>query len=220
MSERPDGVVFDCDGLLVDTEPCWERAERAMFTRRGLTMTAEQRASFMGKSGWEVSAIFATIFGEDGRADAIADELMASVLELIRAEAEVMPGARDVLSLVRDAGVPIAVASNSPRDIVEAALNVGGLGWYVDEVVTIEDVARPKPAPDVYLESCRRLKAAPARCVAFEDSAPGLASAAAAGLLTVAVPSPGVDATGSGLVVGALWDAMLCLWIQSWAAEG
>ena len=215
---RPDGVVFDCDGLLVDTEPCWERAERRMFARRGLPMTPAQRASFIGKSGWEVSAMMAPLFGEDGRTDELADEMMASVLELIRAEATVMPGARDVVALVATAGIPIIVASNSPRDIVDAALVAGGLDDLIDEIVAIEEVARPKPAPDVYLEACRRLDADPARCVAFEDSGPGLASAAAAGLFVVAVPSPGVDASGSGLVATTLDDPALRAWIGSWAS--
>jgi len=212
----PDAVVFDCDGLLVDSEPWWERAEVDMFARRGLVLTTEQRAPLMGKSSWEVADYLTEVFHEPGCRDALVDELLGSVTELIRANVVAMPGAHHLVRAVARTGVPMAVASNSPRDIVSACLEGAGLDGLIHNIVSIEDVVYPKPAPDPYLVACERCGAAPSKSVGFEDSPIGLASAVAAGLFTVAVPSPSIGELDGDLVVPSLTDPVLTKWVASW----
>ncbi len=186
-------VVFDCDGLLVDTESRWTIAEAALFAAHDVPFGAEQKAMMIGRSVAEVAVDLAAYFGQPGTHEAIAAELLDRVHVEVGKHADAMPGA---LELVRAcaARVPVAVASNSPRSLVDLALAPSGLGDLLPVRITIEDVARPKPAPDLFLEACRRLGADPASSVAFEDSGTGTRSARAAGLFTVGVPSlPGSE---------------------------
>jgi HAD superfamily hydrolase (TIGR01509 family) len=212
---RPAGVVFDCDGLLVDTEPSWEDAEAAMFARRGLGLSADLRAGFIGISSMDAAAKMAALFDEPGTEATLYDELLAAVTGLIERQAAAMPGALAVVAAVRAAGVPVAVASNSPERIVRAALQRAGLADAFDAVVPVESVGRPKPAPDLYLEACRRLGTSPERTVAFEDSVTGLASARGAGLAVVGVPSLAGDYPADW-VLESLTEVAVGEWIASW----
>ena len=212
---RPDGVVFDCDGLLVDTEPSWEDAEAAMFAARGLGYGPELRAGFIGISSEHAAAKMAGLFGEPGTEAALYDELLAGVTGLIERQATAMPGALAVVAAVREAGLPVAVASNSPEQIVRASLLRAGLAGAFDVLLPVEGVARPKPAPDLYLTACRRLGTSPARTVAFEDSLTGLASARGAGLAVVGVPSLPGEFTADW-VLASLDDPALGEWIAGW----
>jgi len=212
----PQAVLFDCDGLLVDSEPWWERAEMDMYARRGLVLTAEERPALMGRSTWEVAGMFAEVFDEPGQIDALAHELLDSVAALVRANIEPMPGALDLVRMIAETGVPMAVVSNSPRDVVQASLDGSGLNALIHEIVGSEDVTTPKPAPDPYLVACARCGAAPRASVGFEDSPVGLASVVAAGLATVVVPSKGVGVLTGDLVVPSLADPALTAWIASW----
>jgi HAD superfamily hydrolase (TIGR01509 family) len=212
---RPDGVVFDCDGLLVDTEPSWEDAEAAMFVRRGLVLDAELRAGFIGISSRDAAAKMAGLFDAPGTEAALYDELLAAVTGLIESQATAMPGALAVVAAVRAAGLRVAVASNSPEPIVRAALLRAGLADAFDAVVPVEAVGRPKPAPDLYLTACRRLGTSPGRTVAFEDSLTGLASARGAGLVVVGVPSLAGDYPADW-VLGSLAEPAVGEWIAGW----
>lgn len=186
--ERVDAVVFDCDGLLVDTEPRWSIAEAALFARHGLPFGPEQKALLIGRSLAAAAANMATAFGRSGEGAAVAEELMAGVVAAIAEQADPLPGAEAILRSCRER-VPIAVASNSPRALLDAALQRSGMDEWTDVTLAADDVAHPKPAPDLYLRACARLGAEPARSVAFEDSATGVAAARAAGLYVVVVPS-------------------------------
>jgi HAD superfamily hydrolase (TIGR01509 family) len=136
------------------------------------------------------------------------DELHGLVKEEVLAGVEPRPGALELLERLADAGVPVAVASNSQREFVQRTLGGAGLldGRFAT-VVSVEDVAHPKPAPDIYLEACRRLGAEPGACAALEDSPTGVASAAAAGMYVVGVPYfAGGELPGSDLLAGSLAD--------------
>lgn len=215
LGVRPAAVVLDCDGLLVDTEPSWSRAEAELFTRRGLPYGEAERALFLGVSVRDSAAIMADRFAEPGRVDALYDELLAAVHGRLEAEAVALPGAVDLVAGLRARGVPVAVASNSPRPVVAFSLDRAGLSGQFDAVVTADDVTRPKPAPDPYLAACRRLGADPAGSVAFEDSATGLAAARAAGLATVGVPD-GSDELVADWVVPRLDDPAIRSWLAAW----
>lgn len=212
---RPSGVVFDCDGLLVDTEPSWERAEVEMYRRRGLEYGPAKRARFIGISVYAASALMAEDFGEQGREADLLAELLEDVVESITSEATALPGAVELVAAVAATGVPLAVASNSPLDIVQAALRRGGLLDAVGTVVSIEDVEHAKPAPDLYVVACSRLGADPARAVAFEDTVTGLTSARSAGLTVLGVPSLPVP-FDADWVLGSLADPALTEWLATW----
>jgi HAD superfamily hydrolase (TIGR01509 family) len=144
----------------------------------------------------------------DGEGEALMDELHELVMEEALAGVEPRPGALELLGRLAGAGVPVAVASNSQREFVERTLGGAGLldGRFAT-VVSVEDVANPKPAPDIYLEACRRLSAEPGACVALEDSPTGVTAAAAAGMYVVGVPYfAGEELPGSDLLANSLAD--------------
>lgn len=211
---RPAGVVFDCDGLLVDTEPCWTVAESAVFARRGLPYGTKEKALFIGKSVPATVELMAGIFGEVGNDDAIRAEVMGTVGDVILGQAEPMPGA---LELVRalSGRMPIAVASNSPRVILDITLQRAGLTGAFGAVIAADEVPIPKPAPDLYLAACRLLGARPSASVGFEDTWTGAAAARAAGMLVVGVPSLDPEGFPADVVLQTLADPRLLAWAQS-----
>jgi HAD superfamily hydrolase (TIGR01509 family) len=214
-----DAVVFDCDGLLAETEAGWSRAEAAIFQAHGYDFGPEQKQLLIGGTLAAGGVAMAGHFGLPGAGPRLAEELADLVWRELRAGAPAMPGARELVATLRDRGVPVAVASNSPRRFVDAALGSAGLADLFGVVISADDVERPKPAPDLYLAACARLRAVPARCVAFEDSGTGVASARAAGMFVVGVPSlPGavldVDET-----LDSLRDGSLTRWAATCAAR-
>lgn len=212
---RPAGVVFDCDGLLVDTEPCWTVAESAVFAARGLSYGAAEKEMFIGRSMADTVAMMARIFEEPGSEGALTEEMLERIVAVIAADAAAMPGAHGIVAAI-GSQVPIAVASNSLHAIVEVALNAGGLRDAFEVVVAVDDVARGKPAPDLYTTACARLGIPAPASVAFEDTVTGLASARAAGLTTIGVPSlTGLDFPADW-VVSRLDDPHLLDWVRSW----
>jgi HAD superfamily hydrolase (TIGR01509 family) len=147
--------------------------------------------------------------GQPGRGPALQLELRELARsELDGARVEPMPGARELLAALRERGVPLGLATNSGREFATRALRSAGLHDVFDAIVSAQDVERPKPAPDVYLEAAARLGVAPADCVALEDSETGVAAARAAGMTVVGVPSfPAIDLSAADLVADSLADA-------------
>jgi HAD superfamily hydrolase (TIGR01509 family) len=187
--DPPAAVVFDCDGLLLDTESAWSRAEAELYRAHGVTFTLDHKRELLGKAGSTASAVVERHLGAPGHGPALMDELAELVLAEVAVSAPPRPGAAELVAELRARGTPLGLASNSPRAIVESALHVAGFDGVFASVLTAQDVPRPKPAPDVYAESCRRLGAPPERSVALEDSPTGVASAVAAGLYVIGVPS-------------------------------
>ena len=175
----PAAVLFDNDGLLLDTEVLWTRAEAALFERFGLTFTIDHKRELIGTSGALAEATISRQLGRPGEGAALMAELHEMVMEEALKGVEPMPGARELLD--RLDGVPVGVASNSPRSFVERTLEAAGLRERFGCVLSAGDVGHPKPAPDVYVALARALGADPADCVALEDSPTGVAAARAAG---------------------------------------
>jgi HAD superfamily hydrolase (TIGR01509 family) len=203
-----DAIVFDNDGLLLDTEHAWTRAERTLFARHGETFTDEHKRELIGTSRSTSAAILERMLGLPGRGLELMDDLHELVMEELDAGVPPRPGALELLAAVRAAGLPVGLASNSSREFVERALGVAGLrNGHFDVVVSADDVSAPKPAPDLYLAACAALGTAPERAAALEDSPPGVASARAAGLFVVAVPYfPDTPIEGASLTVASLAD--------------
>jgi HAD superfamily hydrolase (TIGR01509 family) len=168
--------------VLVDSEAAWRAAEEATVTGVGGTYDAALAARLHGRGHRDGARMIAELVGRDDHV-AIADTLLEHALARIGAAVVAVDGAAELVAALHGR-VPIGVASNSVRAAVELALARAGLGGF-DAVVCGDDVAAAKPAPDVYLEACRRLGVAPADAVAVEDSPAGVASARAAGLVVV-----------------------------------
>jgi HAD superfamily hydrolase (TIGR01509 family) len=208
MAPRFQAVVFDNDGLLLDTEAAWTRAEQDLFARRGRDFTLEDKLALIGTSTTTSAPLLETMLDRPGEGEALADELHGLVMAEALAGVPVRDGALELLDSLRATGVPLAVASNSRREFVERVLEGAGLlNGRFDAVVTADDVAEPKPAPDLYLAACSALGASPERSAALEDSAVGVASALAAGLYIVAVPYfVGTSIEGAALTAHSLAD--------------
>jgi HAD superfamily hydrolase (TIGR01509 family) len=186
----PDAVVFDNDGLLLDTESVWTRAEQDLFDRRGIEFTMEHKRELVGTSAEIAGGILERRLGEPGQAGELIEELNELVVAELEHGVEAMVGARELLHQLKDRGTPIGLVSNSPLRFVRRSLEIVGFEDRFDVVLSAHEVAAPKPAPDPYLEACRRLgvEAGPA-VVALEDSPTGVAAARAAGLTVIGVPS-------------------------------
>jgi HAD superfamily hydrolase (TIGR01509 family) len=208
MADRFDAVVFDNDGLLLDTEAAWTRAEEDLFQRHGSTFTREHKLELIGTSPAGSAAMLEVMLDVPGRGPALMDELHELVMEEALSGVPARPGALELLEAVRRAGLPVGVASNSAREFVERVLSGAGLlDGKLDVVVTASEVEHPKPAPDVYLAACAALGADPTRAAALEDSATGVAAAAAAGMYVVAVPYfPDIPIEGAALTAESLAD--------------
>jgi HAD superfamily hydrolase (TIGR01509 family) len=188
--QLPDAVVFDNDGLLLDTESVWTRAEEDLFERRGLEFTPADKLELVGTSAEIAGAILERRLGEPGRAKELIEELNVLVVAELEHGVEAMIGARELLERLGERGTPIGLVSNSPLAFVQRSLELVGFEDHFDVVLSAHEVAAPKPAPDPYLEACRRLGVEPGPAVvALEDSPTGVAAARAAGLTVIGVPS-------------------------------
>ena len=187
---HPDAVVFDNDGLLLDTESVWTRAEEDLFERRGASFSPADKRRLVGTSAAIAGGVLEERLGEPGQAAALIEELNELVVAELEHGVEAMIGARDLLAALRRRGTPIGLVSNSPLAFVARSLELVGFEGHFDVVLSAHEVAAPKPAPDPYLEACRRLgvEAGPG-VVALEDSPTGVAAARAAGLTVIGVPS-------------------------------
>ena len=186
------GIVFDNDGLLLDTEPCWTRAQEQVFERHGRTFDLEAKRALVGTAPATAPPVLERLLELPGRGAEASAEMYELAVHEISAGAEPRPGALELLGAVGTRW-PLAVASNAPRRHLLAGLTRTGLLDAFEVKLGSEDAALPKPAPDLYLRACQLLDVTPERSVALEDSPPGVAAARAAGLFVVGVPSvPGV----------------------------
>lgn len=204
----PEAVLFDNDGLLLDTEAVWSRAEQKLFKIRGREFTIEHKRSLVGSSAEIAGRKLARFLDEPGREVELMDELNELVLAELEGGVDAMVGARELIELLRLAGVPIGLVSNSPRRFIERSHEVAATGSPFDAVVSGHEVAEAKPAPDAYLQGCRELGVEPGkRVVALEDSPSGVTAAVAAGLFVIGIPSvPGIELDHADLVAESLED--------------
>jgi len=208
---QPDAVIFDNDGLLLDTESVWTRAERDLFERRALEFTPEHKRELVGTSAEIAGGILERRLGEPGRGAELIEELNELVVAELEHGVEAMIGARELLHDLKQRGTPLGLVSNSPLRFVERSLEIAGFVDRFDVVLSAHEVAAPKPAPDPYLEACRRLGVEPgSSVVALEDSPTGVAAARAAGLTVIGIPSvEGVELEEAHEIADSLLDAVV-----------
>jgi HAD superfamily hydrolase (TIGR01509 family) len=184
----PTAVVFDNDGLFLDTEDAWTRAEVRLFDAYGSTFTAAHKRDLIGSSHLIAAGKLEAMLRRPGDGLRLMAELHDLVMEEALGELAPRPGAFALVDALRAAGTPVGLASNSPRAFVERTLHSAGAGERFDVIVAGDEVEHPKPAPDIYLAACAALGAVPAHAVAIEDSPTGVAAARAAGMTVIGVP--------------------------------
>jgi HAD superfamily hydrolase (TIGR01509 family) len=185
----PEAVIFDLDGVLLDSEQLWNRAKEAVVRETGGTWREEAPRDMMGMSAPEWSAYLHGELGVPLDPEEIDHQVVARMEELYRARLPLLPGAVEAVRALA-ARWPLGLASSSNREIIDLALELAGIADCFAATVSSEEVARGKPAPEVYLEAARRLSVRPSRCVAVEDSSNGLRAGAAAEMAVIAVPNP------------------------------
>ncbi|MGO2557100.1 HAD family hydrolase [Brachybacterium sp.] len=212
----PTAVIFDCDGLLVDTEGQWVALQEEYLARHDVTLDPAIRRQITGRAVEQVVRAIAAAVGKDPYL--VGDELTSAHREHVGETLTPLPGALETVRAIA-AVRPVAIASNSPREVLDTKLAGLGLTELIDASIGIEDVAEPKPAPDMYLAAARALGADPADCLGFEDSETGADAARAAGLQLIAVPSiPGQDPCAPRRLT-SLADPVLAEWISAWESR-
>jgi HAD superfamily hydrolase (TIGR01509 family) len=197
-----DAVIFDLDGVLIESEERWDAARRAVVAQAGRPFPDAATRAMQGMSAPEWEAYLHDELGVPGSPAQIGRAVVDAMARGYRDDLPLLPGATDAVRALAGRWT-LGVASSSNAELVELVLELARIGDCFAALVSSEEVARGKPAPDVYLEAARRLGARPQRCVAIEDSANGLRSAAAAGMVVVAVPNPGYPPDDDALALAA-----------------
>jgi HAD superfamily hydrolase (TIGR01509 family) len=184
-----EAIVFDLDGVLVDSEHVWDEARLSLAEERGGRWTDNASRDMMGMSSLEWSRYMRDEIGIDEEPEKISAEVVRRLERIYRDELPLMDGAVEAVERLA-AYWPLGLASSSNRELIDLVLQLSGLERLFAATVSSEEVARGKPAPDVYLETARRLDVAPEQCAAVEDSENGILAAKAAGMRVLATPNP------------------------------
>jgi HAD superfamily hydrolase (TIGR01509 family) len=203
-------VIFDLDGLLADTEPIWSESARILLRRRGRRYDPSLKPRVMGRHPAWVIRLIIDHHHLDDEPETLLQERLEILSELYRTgEIPIMPGARGLVTGLARRQVPMAVASGSPKSVVQLVLERLGLRRHLQATVGSNEVSRGKPHPDLFLEAARRIGAEPKRCVVLEDAISGIEAALAAQMAVVAVPGseiPDEVLTRAHRVVGSLTE--------------
>ena len=203
-----EAVVFDLDGVLVDSDHIWHEVREGLAHERGGRWTDHSEADMMGMSSTEWSQYLHDVVGLPQAPQELNDEVVRRMLARYEVELPLIDGAAETVRRLASS-FRLAVASSSNRELIDGVLTAAGLAEQFEVTVSSEEVARGKPSPDVYLEAANRLGLDPAACAAIEDSANGIRAAHAAGMRVVAIPNrrypPAPDALGlADEVVGSV----------------
>jgi HAD superfamily hydrolase (TIGR01509 family) len=198
-----EAVVFDLDGVILQTEELWNEVREGLARERGGRWSEHAQADMMGMSSTEWSRYMHDVVGLAEPPEEINREVVQRMLERYERELPLIDGAVGAVRRIA-ARWPLGLASSSNRELIDRALAVSGLAPLFRATVSSEEVARGKPAPDVYLEIARRLGIDPIACAAIEDSANGIRSAHAAGMRVIAVPNPAYPPPEDALALAAV----------------
>jgi HAD superfamily hydrolase (TIGR01509 family) len=198
----PDAVIFDLDGVLLDSEQLWNQSKEALVRESGGRWREEAPTVMMGMSSHEWAAYLRDDLGVAMPVEDISRDVVRRMEDGYRRELPLLPGAGEAVRALAQRW-PLGLASSSNREIIDLVLELADFGDAFRVTVSSEEVARGKPAPDVYLAAAARLGADPARCVAVEDSSNGLRAAAAADMPVIAVPNPHYPPSPDALALAA-----------------
>jgi HAD superfamily hydrolase (TIGR01509 family) len=184
-----EAVVFDLDGVIVDSEHVWDEVRQELAAERGGRWHDRASRDMMGMSSREWSRYMHDVIGLEEPPEEINAEVVRRLKAVYRENLPLIPGAVEAVERLA-ARWPLGLASSSNREVIDLVLEASGLAGHFSATVSSEEVAQGKPAPDVYLETARRLGVEPDRCAAVEDSENGIRSAKAARMRTIAIPNP------------------------------
>lgn len=214
-------ILFDMDGLLIDSEPLWHEAEIYGFGLAGFYLTPEQ---CLETTGLRVDEVVEFRYAQQPWAapdqEAIAAAIIERLVELVHAKGVLKPGVAEALDCARRSGARIALASSSHYVIIDAVVDTFGLRSAFEVIHSAEEETRGKPEPDVYLTAARKLSVDPAACVALEDSPNGVLAAKAAGMKCIAIPEPALRGdprlARADAILGSLLDFDAALLSRLW----
>ncbi len=182
-------AIFDMDGLLIDSEPHWRQANLTMLADHGITAADNDLKVYTGIRTLDVVQMQRKTYGlSEADHHQMAQKIFDNVIKHIKERGTALEGAHDLLKTIKGRGIPIALASSSPPEVIEAVINKLDIADYIDLTCSAVYEEHGKPHPAVYLTTAKRLGVAPEDCVAFEDSVAGVTAALAAGMKCVAVP--------------------------------
>ena len=199
-------IIFDLDGVLLDSEQVWDEVLEQLVRERGGRWHEQAQREMMGMSSTEWARYMHDQLGVPDQPEEISAEVVRRLEDRYRERLPLIEGALEAVERLA-ANWPLGLASSSNRELIDLVLDLGGLARFFRVTVSSEEVARGKPAPDVYLEAARRLGAPPERSVAIEDSENGIRAGKAAGMRVVAIPNPHFPPAEEAL---ALADVTLC----------
>jgi HAD superfamily hydrolase (TIGR01509 family) len=198
-----DAVVFDLDGVLLDSEQLWDEVRRGLAAQAGRSWPTDATRAMQGMSTPEWSDYLAVAVGIPGRAQEIATAVINAMADRYLTHLPLLPGAHAAVERLAEHW-PLGLASSSPRQLIDSVLRSARLTDHFQVTVSTEEVAVGKPSPLVYLTAVKRLGVDPARAVAIEDSTNGLRSASAAGLIVCALPHPACPPAADALDLAAV----------------
>jgi sugar-phosphatase len=184
-----NAAIFDMDGLLFDSEPLWQEAEYQVFSCLGVKVTPELSAITAAMTTKEVTEFWYQQKPWQGDSLASVEQAVIDQVELlIKQKGEAKPGVKEILNFCKKQGLKIALATNSPYQLIPVILDALEVRHYFDVITSSDQVEKGKPAPDVYLKTAQRLNVEPEQCMVFEDSPSGLAAGVAADMKVIVVP--------------------------------
>jgi HAD superfamily hydrolase (TIGR01509 family) len=184
---RLEAVLFDMDGVIIDSEPLWSEAERQLLARRKLLYSPELKAVLMGRDSREAVGLLIEYYNLSESVDDVIKERNQLIAELFREFLQPIPHAVDLIRSARDSGIRTALASSSPKHLIELVMDKLRIAELFDLILSGDQVERGKPAPDIYLRAARELGVAPDSCLVVEDAPSGVTAAKAAGMCCLAI---------------------------------
>ncbi len=189
-------VIFDMDGVMIDSEPLWEKTEKIMMANRGLVYTPVYREKIVGLGQKDSAILLKDTFGLEDETEEIINSRISILLDIYDEELELVSGLESLLESLSDSPLKVALASSSPIRVINFVLDKFELGKYFDPVVSGDMVENGKPNPDIYLHTAGLMGLNPTECVVIEDSINGVVSAKAADMNCIAVPDKRLDPSG------------------------
>ncbi len=186
-------VIFDMDGVMIDSEPLWEKTERELLARRDIQYTPTYREKILGLNQNDSGKLLKDTFSLPESVGELVDERLDILIGIYDKELELVKGLRRLLSDLGEKRLSLAVASSSPMRVIEYVLDRFSLHKYFEAVVSGECTENGKPHPDIYIHAAKELCVLPTECVAIEDSINGVRSAKAAGMKCIAIPDKRID---------------------------
>ncbi len=192
MSSRFEAVLFDMDGVLVDSEPLWKRAEEEVFGELGVPVSEAHTTKTSRMTTQEVTDYWYTLFPWQNKSkEVVEQEVIERVIDLIIQEGVEIEGVRRLIAFLEHQHMPLGLVTNSPASVVPAVLHKIRATEVFSVICTADDVMKGKPDPEIYLKAAAALDVMPGKCLVFEDSVSGVAAAKAAGMTVVAIPPKG-----------------------------